>query len=440
MERKNVVMFVYNYFENDSRVLKEAATLSEHGYIISIFTLWKKGLEQEEKIDNDTTVYRLNVIPFHKRIFGEKFFNFLKKKIYSKSVTSQTKSTKETSSVSIPVNKKKTKINSLKFLLSTTNNYLTYWGYYSKAERKIKKLKIQPSIVHSHDLNTLPVGRKVSEKFKAKLVYDSHELYLHRNKPYQVPNWYHKFQFGIEKRHITKCNAVITVSQSIVDYLAETYSIPKPYLIMNAPVKQHKRELSSDNNLKSLLKIPEGNKLLIYSGGISFNRGLDKLIIALKKIDNCHLVFMGGGNKTFKDYLLKVAQENHVQDRFHFYGPVGSHDVSSYIQSADLGIAPIENVCLSYYYCAPNKVFEYIQGGIPVVSSNFPDMERVIKENNIGSTFDPDSPDEIANQITAIITNEELYKTYKNNVIAIVDKYKWENEEKKLIALYQELN
>lgn len=438
MEGKNVVMLVYNYFENDSRVLKEAATLSQVGYTISIFTLWKKGLDKVEKIDKNTTVYRQEFLPFHKLVLGENIFEFLKKKIYKKVVPKKTPNSQVNQSIKRDWNKK-SELNSFKFFLSSANKILTFKGFYTKVKSEVKRLGINPSVIHAHDLNTLPLGRKLAKKYKSQLIYDSHELYIHRNKPYKTPGWYQKIQFNIEKKHIKKCDAVITVSQSIVNYLEETYSIATPYLIMNAPFKQKKEPLSASNNLKEILGVPDSNKLLIYSGGISFNRGLDKLIQALEIIPNCHMVFLGGGNKKFKAYLSEVAKESIVKERFHFYGPVGSHEVTSFIQSADLGIAPIENVCLSYYFCAPNKVFEYIQGGIPVVSSNFPDMERVVIGNEIGKTFNPESYEEIAQVIQGVLTDNEKFEVYKENVMKLSDTYKWENEEKKLLALYDKI-
>ncbi len=440
MEGKNIVMLVYNYFENDSRVLKEAATLSKAGFTVSIFTLWKKGLQKVEKLDKNTTVYRQEFMPFHKLVLGENIFEFLKKKIYRKMAAKPDQSDTQTTSKKIKRDwNKKVELNGFKFLFSTVNKLLTFKGFYTKVKSEIKKLDIQPNIVHSHDLNTLPLGNKIAKKHNSKLVYDSHELYIHRNKPYKTPKWYTTWQFKIEQKLIRKCDAVITVSQSIVEYLEKTYNIATPYLIMNAPIKQKKEALSDSNNLKKLLNIPEEKPLLIYSGGISFNRGLDKLIQALALLPNCHMVFLGRGNKKFKEYLSTIAQESSVNDRFHFYGPVGSHEVTSYIQSADLGIAPIENVCLSYYYCAPNKVFEYIQGGIPVVSSNFPDMESVVLGNDIGTVFDPDSHTEIAKVINEVIHNPNKMIQFKDNVKKLTDTYKWENEEKKLLALYNQI-
>lgn len=438
MKEKNVVMLVYNYFENDSRVLKEAATLSKAGYRISIFALWKKGLAKVEEIDSNTTVYRLDFVPFHKLILGEKIFEFLKKQVYRKLVAKP----KSTEPVSKKIKRdwnKKTELNSFKFLFSSVNKHLTFKGFFAATKSEVSKLNLQPDIVHAHDLNTLPLGHRIAKRYNSKLVYDSHELYIHRNKPYKTPKWYKKWQFKVEKKLIKKCDAVITVSQSIVDYLEKTYRIPTPFLIMNAPFKQKKEALTDSNNLKKLLQIPTNEKLLIYSGGISFNRGLDKLIQALELIPNCHMVFLGGGNKKYKEYLTAVAEENNVKEKFHFYGPVGSHEVTSYIQSADLGIAPIENVCLSYYYCAPNKVFEYIQGEIPVVSSNFPDMENVVVGNNIGTVFNPDSYQEIAHVINEVMSDSSKMNQYKENVKKLTDTYKWENEEKKLLALYNQI-
>ena len=218
MEGKNVVMLVYNYFENDSRVLKEAATLSQVGYTVSIFTLWKKGLDKVEKIDENTTVYRQEFLPFHKLVLGENIFEFLKKKIYKKIVPKKTPNSQVNQSIKRDWNKK-SELNSFKFFLSSANKILTFKGFYTKVKSEVKRLGINPSVIHAHDLNTLPLGRKLAKKYKSQLIYDSHELYIHRNKPYKTPGWYQKIQFNIEKKHIKKCDAVITVSQSIVNYL-----------------------------------------------------------------------------------------------------------------------------------------------------------------------------------------------------------------------------
>lgn len=436
--KKNIVMLVFNYFENDSRVLKEAFTLAENDYRVHIFALWKEGLKQKETLKENVFLTRVDFTPFHKKIIGNDNFQKLKNKVYKKPAKKVVKS--NGTILANPVTKNKVKLSLLKFLFNLINKFFNYSGFYKNTKKTIKTQGLIPNFVHSHDLNTLPLGRKISRKYKAKLIYDSHELYVHKNRPFETPNWFKNLETHIERKNIRKCDKVITVSNSIVEHLEKTYSIEKPSLIMNAPFMKKKQPLSDENNLRIKLNVKTENKLLIYSGAVSFNRGLDKVIESIKHVPNAHLVFLGGGQQSFKNYLQSVADFHKVADRFSFFGPVQSFEVTSFVQSAYLGIAPIENVCLSYYYCAPNKVFEYIQGGIPVIASNFPDMELVIKSNNIGLTFEPNSPEDIAEKINQLLNNPEDYEKYKENVGKIIDKYKWENEAKKLLTLYQELN
>jgi glycosyltransferase involved in cell wall biosynthesis len=178
---------------------------------------------------------------------------------------------------------------------------------------------------------------------------------------------------------------------------------------------------------------------LIYTGSITFNRGLENLVRSLKFLPNMYLVMMGYGKNDFKKKLLAIANENNVSDRFSFFGPVPSDEVTAYTQEADLGIAPIINACLSYYYCAPNKIFEYLLGGIPVVASNFPEMEKIVKENNIGTTFNPEKPESIAKAVKEVFSDDERYKQMKTNTKIAAEKYNWENEEKKLLNIYKNL-
>ncbi len=438
MSKQKVVMLVYNYFQNDSRVLKEAYTLSDNNYEVSIFAIWKEGLQKIEILYPNVTVYRLDFVPLHKKIIGVKNFKRLKALIYGKpklvNNSSLEKSTKPISGF------EKHKLSSIKFITNLINKYFSYKGFYIDAKKKIKSLSLTPNIIHAHDLNMLPLGKKIKRTYKSKLIYDSHELYVYRNKPYITPNWFKKLETGVERRNIKHADKVITVSQSIVEHLQKTYKIDTPELIMNAPSKKSKQELSPKNNFRTLLNVSDDKKILIYSGAISFNRGLDKIIEALKNIPNAYLIYLGRGNENFKMYLAETAKLNQVDNRFTMYGPVKPYEVTSFVQSADIGVAPIENVCLSYYYCAPNKVFEYIQGGIPVVASNFPDLKMVVEDNKIGTTFNPDSPLDIAEKINTILNDDELLRLFKSNTHNLKDKYKWENEQTKLLALYKELN
>jgi glycosyltransferase involved in cell wall biosynthesis len=426
---KVICMFVFNNFTHDSRVLKEASTLVEIGYQVHIIALWKKGLARLEK-QNNILIHRLDNVPIHIRLLGQKNLERLKKLVY-KQPRSNYGGEKKTN----PGAYQKTKLNILKFLIIIVKKILFYSNFYQKADKYLSKKGIKADVYHSHDLNTLFIGQKLAHKHNAKLVYDSHELYVYHYRPYILPRFFYKKEEGFERKYIKKADAVITVSNSIVGYLKNIYAIDKPHLIMNAP-KKNKNPGDSKYSLRKELNLNDNQKLLLYSGGITFSRGLDRVIESLASLDDLFFVMMGPGKEEFKNYLKAVAVKHGVSHRVSFFGPVPSKEVSAYAASADVGITSTENLCINNYYCAPNKLFEYIQGGLPVVASNFPDLKNIVEKNDIGITCDISDPQEIAKAVNKVFNK---YHTYLNNVKKIQNTYCWENEELKLTKLYIDL-
>jgi len=487
---KIVCMFVYNSFENDSRVLKEACTLVTAGYQVHIIALWKKGLARLEK-QNNILVHRLDNVPIHIRLIGQEKLDRLKKLVYgqpmpvpaAKAVSEVTiapvagAGTGPDAAKAVPADRnataagaainaaadpnadpasnpepkpatgtkkggtsysnpyQKTRLSFIKFLASTIKKILFYSNFYMETDKYLKKKKIKADVYHCHDLNTLYIGQKLAKKHKASLVYDSHELYVYRNRPYIPPKIFLKKEEAFERKYIQRADAVITVSKSIAGYMEKKYNIDKPHLIMNAP-KKNKASGGLKYCLRKELNLNDDQKLLLYSGGITFSRGLDRVIESLVEMEELFFVMMGYGQEGFKNYLKAVAVNHGVSHRMAFYGPVPSEKVTAWTASADLGIAPIENACLSYYYCAPNKIFEYIQGGLPVVASNFPDLKNIVEKNDIGLTCDISDPKKIAKAVDRVFNN---YTAYLDNVKKLKNTYCWENEEIKLIKLYKDL-
>tara|TARA_Y100000593_G_scaffold95128_1_gene200389 strand:- start:52768 stop:54102 length:1335 start_codon:yes stop_codon:yes gene_type:complete len=444
-------MFVFNHCTNDSRVFKEAESLINAGYHVEVYALYKDGLQKKEN-RNGLIINRVELNPFHKRIFGRKKKQSNKNAVIStplqnsEQTTQQTKNQKTAKPATPELHWYKNNFlykgmyNAFKSVLLSVYRPLTYYDFYRKTSRALKQSK-PFDVYHAHDMNTLYAAYKAAKKHNAKLVYDSHELYVDRNK-LQKPSVFYKFlSYRFEGYFARKCDAVITVGEKIAELLQSRYRLKnKVYVVMNAPSKNIEEHHESRNNkLREALNIPENYKLLIYTGGITFNRGLENLVRSLKFLPNMYLVMMGYGKESFKNTLIKIANENNVADRFSYYGPVRPNEVTAYTQEADLGVAPIINACLSYYYCAPNKIFEYLLGGIPVVSSNFPEMEKIVKKNNIGTTFNPEKPESIAQAVKEIFSDEEKYKQMKANTKLAAEKYNWENEEQKLLDIYKNL-
>lgn len=131
-----------------------------------------------------------------------------------------------------------------------------------------------------------------------------------------------------------------------------------------------------------------------------------------------------------------LAKKSGVRHQITFFGPVHHEDVVKFAASADLGVAPIKNSCLSYYLSLPNKLFEYIVAGIPVIGSNFPEIKRIINMYNIGLTFNPDDPRDIALAVQQVFKDPQEYNRMRENARKASEVLNWENEATKLITLY----
>ena len=293
-------------------------------------------------------------------------------------------------------------------------------------------------VFHAHDLNTLIGAYLGARSQHARLVYDSHELYLERNRfqPYTVfGKWLRR---KVEGFLVQRADRTITVNESIAEKLEKTYCIQRPVVLMNTPnLNGGNPILSEETAIRKTLDIGDRRQILLYSGAITFNRGLENVIKALAFLPEIHFVIMGYGSDVYKEKLMDAAIEKGVSDRFSFFGPVPSDQVIHYAAGADIGIAPIENVCLSYYYCSPNKLFEYLLAGLPVITSNFPELSRIITDYQLGDTFDPGRPEDIARAVSTVMATPDKWRHSPEVTRSITSVYSWENQSKKLIDLYR---
>lgn len=380
-------MVVYNFFVNDARVIREAKTLVESGYEVTVFALHKEGLRQNEEMHG----FKVNRI--HLRFGKLPQYNMFQILKY------------------------------LEFILRC---------YFRTRKKDI-------SICHCHDLEALLVGYLITKSNKCKLIYDSHELWGDPQYIFFTRPSYPKFIFSIQRKleHfiMRRAHAIITVSDSIGDFIAKQNKIRKPCVIKNVPdlIKNRK-----SNKIKEKIGIiDDKRKIVLYQGGLGRGRGLENLIVSMRWVDDAVLVMLGDG--IINEELRDLAVKHKVENKVFFMSAVPPEELFSYTCLADIGVHPIENTCLNHYYCLPNKLFEYLMAELPVVVSDFPEMARIVKKYKVGEVFDPAKPQEISRAINSLLNDEDKYQECKLNIKKVNQIYNWENEKKKLLGIYKEL-
>ena len=277
------------------------------------------------------------------------------------------------------------------------------------------------SHINCHSLWVLPLCVLLKKMTKAKLIYDAHELETERVGLYGVKQ---KLAKWLEKSLIKHTDSIIVVGHLIAEWYKKEYDVEKLYVIRNVP------QLGTATNKKSNLlrekfNIPSSDLIYIYQGVINKGRGIDIMLDAFKNVaTNNHLVIMGFGaleNKVI--YASKDCQN------IHFMPAVKPHEIPIYTSGADVGLIVAENLGLSYYYGMPNKLFEYLYCGLPVITSNFPEMGKIVNDYQCGWTISPEVS-ELANKINQMDLNRMQEK--KILLSKLYNDINWEEESQNL--------
>lgn len=295
--------------------------------------------------------------------------------------------------------------------------------YFSFAVQLWKSLKSSNADIYiAEDFFPLAFTTIIGKRKNAKVVYNSRELYPFlgglRNKKFT--QWLIKI---IEKKYIKKVDLVLTTGEMDSNFLEDYYGIRNTLVIRNIPLLQvPKKEI----DLRNILNISPKQKILLYQGVMIEGRGITKIISLMNELKNIEFVLLGDGalRKEFETTALKYK----VHDRVHFLGTVPQRDLINYTAAADIGLALIENISISYYHALPNKLFEYIMAGIPVLSSNLPQMKKIINDYQVGIIVDEKDDINISNGLKKLSEDEEFIAKLKDNCRKASLELNWDKE------------
>ena len=281
--------------------------------------------------------------------------------------------------------------------------------------------KAKPDIVHIHDVNMLPMGIILYYLFGYKFVFDAHEISVDRE-GYKNIKW---FIFALEKWGFRNSTRAITTTEARAMYFHSEYGVPVPTVIQN------RADFYKNEVMPKIEKI-DGNFRVIYQGGLQEGRGIRTMLEVASRLPDVEFLFVGGGAQS---HLVAESQRN--QKNVIYVPTVPSCELPKYTVSADVGMQVIRNTCINHYTTDSNKLFEYIQAGIPVIASDFPEIRKVIDSYNVGILVNPSSINDIVDAII-YLKDQELEK-YSDSISKAQRELSWAVESKKLTDLYDEI-
>lgn len=285
-------------------------------------------------------------------------------------------------------------------------------------------------ILVSNDLDTLLPNYIVSRIKGVPVVYDSHEYFTGvpelQDRP--VVKWVWK---SIEKAIFPKLKYVMTVSDPIASLYEKQYSV-SPMVVRNfSKSTDHIVPFSREE-----LGINEDDLLLIIQGtGINMGRGAEELLGALKVLKNVSLLVVGSGDVL--DALKKQVNELDIGKRVKFVHRVSWEELMRYTISADIGVTLDKDFNDNYRFSLPNKLFDYISAGIPVLASDLPEVKKIITENDCGIIIDEVTIEKISASVISLRGDRVKLDKIRKNAVSASKSIRWDTESEKVTELYK---
>ena len=283
----------------------------------------------------------------------------------------------------------------------------------------------QVGVINCHSLSVAPLALLLKFWLGAKLIYDTHELETETMGMRGLRRIGAKL---LERLFIRFVDEVVVVSDSIAQWYKDTYRLDRVHLVRNVPYRDPLPP-TSENILRSRLAIDDSTMLFLYQGVLAPGRGISTLIEAFVSAPpNCCLVLLGYGPS--EDLARKAASQF---PNIHFHSAVSPDQLPGLTRCADVGICMIEDSCLSYRYCLPNKLFEYVMNGVPVLVSRLPDLTTFVEYHACGWNLPLDS--HAISEWLANISPEDV-QMKATQAHRCRETLGWQDEEQVLLSLF----
>ena len=310
------------------------------------------------------------------------------------------------------------------------------WRFYAEYNLRLffRLLRTPCDIVWANDTDTLPAAWLAARLRRKRLVMDSHEIFP------EVPELVGRdgvkrvWQL-IERCLMPRCDANLTVCQSVADHYKRTLGIDMVVVRNMSSLTPGPSPAGEGGGCRihctplSHGRGAGGEALLLYQGAVNLGRGIDWAIDALGRLVRCRLVVAGVGD--LYDQMRAYAASKPWADRIEFLGRLEPDALAALTPQADVGLVMLQDLGLNYRCALPNRVGDFIAAGVPMVVSDMPEMRRVIDAYAIGAVLAAPGPDALADAVEHVLARPKADYDF---AAARAD-FDWNREKKKLFDI-----
>lgn len=294
-------------------------------------------------------------------------------------------------------------------------------------------------VYHAMAYMGIPVALDLARRqVRARVVYDARDIYVEAGNLARLPRPVRALVAQVERRWARRADRVVTVNRPYAEVMAARWGVPLPAIVLNCAYRYAPAH-PVERRFHERLRLDPGQRVVLYQGGLSPHRGIEQLIEAIPLVDNAVLVLLGYG--VLAHELETLARSPALAARVRLLPAVPPEELLDWVAAADVVAMPIQPSTLNHRLTTPNKLFEAIAAGVPVVTSDLPGMSGIVLETGCGLVCDPTDPGAIAAAIRAVIDAPETERLAirRRALAAADDRYNWETQLAVLLAEYGSL-
>ncbi len=293
-------------------------------------------------------------------------------------------------------------------------------------------------IWHGMWAGSLPALTRMRRQHGGRTIYDSRDVYM-ASRDFARLGWPAKsILAGLERRWAREADRVLTVNASYADLLVEQLGVPRPPVVMNCP-EAWDPPVPEPDLIREALGLASGTPVAIYQGHLMGERGIEQTMAAILDVPGAVLALLGFG--TWLERLTAETAAPPYRGRVYLLPAVPPDDLLRWTASADVAVMAIQPTTVNHRFTTPQKLFESMAAGVPVVASDLPGMAEIVGPEAVGVLCDPTSPRAIAAAIsTIVLAPPEERAALRAHVLRVAhERYHWGAQLGTLFALYDEL-
>ncbi len=287
-------------------------------------------------------------------------------------------------------------------------------------------------VVIANDLPQLPAGILAARAHGASLIYDAHEFYP--SQPFTKGA--SQSLEELERSIIGHADVLVTVNDSIADLMAMKYQCQRPVTVLNCPSKRHQPVLRrEDSPLRAFVGATANQRVLLYQGNLAGSRNLEELVDGMAHVTNPDvlLAFMGKNSAVGEALRERAAQLGLLGSRIHFIPEKSAAELLSWTVGADAGIIPYPHSDMNTWLVSPNKLYEFLAAGLPILASHGPELRRFVGDLGVGINAHLATPQDFAQAIDGFFSRS--IEGFRARATEVSQRFTWEHEGRQWLEL-----